>query len=155
MTWQARYGAWLRLYGESGILSVITGTACPCMSYKNRVGYSEEYHRLNPGSADCLGTGLISRTTTTTSIYFMVASKSALETSNPEMGAWLESIGEIKNSDLFIKGVSNASTDAQVDISVYTEQNAFITYNSINYTIRDVFKTPKSTGMVGRLCRRT
>ena len=152
----ARYAAWVRIHGESAVLSVITGTTCPCMSYKNRVGYSAEYHTDNAEAEDCEKTGLIDpdKATTETSVYVIVGAAAALQR-REDQDSWLKEIGEIQNTDLIMQGCFKQSDDSLVELAGYTEYNAFITYGGHDYNILNVFPIPNGVGEVAVLRRRS
>ena len=102
-------------YGSAATLKRVTGTACPCMVSRdaNKPAYSAEWHRLNPVAAACNGTGLISRTTTSTSIlaFFYEAGIAGSEIRKAFDTA---EIGELALDDVLAIGALNASTAAFV-----------------------------------------
>ena len=152
----ARYAAWVRIHGESATLSVITGTACPCMSYKNRIGYNAEYHTDNPDAEDCEKTGIIDpdKATTETSVYVLVGAAAALQR-REDQDSWLKEIGEIQNTDLILQACFKQSDDSLIELAGYTEYNAFITYGGNDYNIKNVFPIPYGVGEVAILRRRS
>lgn len=150
-----RFLSWLNRYGEAATLSVITGSACPCMSYKGRDSYSEQYHRDNPSAADCGGTGLISSTTTTTNIKAIFSPPGLVGTSIPGGREFIESIGEVQADDLLLWGTVDTSDGSFETLAGYTDYNAYITYDSKKYFIRDVSSIPGQVGQVALLKHRT
>jgi len=153
LTWQSRFLALVNRNGESVTLTVTTGTVCPCMSYKGRDSYSEEWHRLNPSEDDCGSTGLIDTTNTATTMKAILYFPQDIG-NTPEAKAFLESIGEIANTDLFALGNVKTSDLSFVDLRDYTEYDAKITYDSNNYSLRDVKNLPKDAGQWSRWVRR-
>jgi hypothetical protein len=121
---------------NSATLSVITGTTCGCWTNRDSGNseYSKQWHIDNAGSADCLGTGLTSRTTTVTNIKGCAFPPQQI----PKYLENLVAIGELQADDLCWIGTVNSSTGAFVELSGYHEERAFITYDSKTYVIRDV-----------------
>ena len=154
MSWQTRLMTWVNHFGTSATLSVITGTVCPCMSYKNRDSYSPEYHATYPEADDCIKTGLIDRTTTQTTfkgILFSPLSKNDI----PGVSEYLEAIGNIQQSDLICIG--NVKTDGTLLSFIgATDYTHFVTYDSNDYYVRDVqYLTEKQPGQISRLVRKS
>jgi len=118
----------LARYGTTASMEVVTGTACPCIA--GRGAYSPEWHRLNPAAASCAGTGLISRTTTTTSIKAMFY-EAGFARDEIRRNFSQEIIGQVKDTDVFMIGTANASTGAQVTLSA----DANITIGSNKYKV--------------------
>lgn len=156
MSYSTRFLNWLKRtpLAESGVLTEVTGTACPCMSYKNRSSYSEEWHRQNPTEDDCGGTGLIDTTTTTTNFKGIFSAPRLIGTSIPTSKEFLELIGEIQSSDMFLWGAVNSTTGAVVDLAGQNEYYDYITYDSNKYIIRDVSDLPGQVGQVVHLVRK-
>jgi len=154
MDWQGRFFEQLSIYGDSAVLTKITGTACPCMSYKDRDSYSEEYHRNNPLAEDCGGTGLIDpgKTTTNINIKFIVSDINTASTFLPKALDIKEVYGEINARDLFIIGTMDTSnSNTSEDLRNLNEYANWITYDSQKYLIRFVTPIPKSVGQIALL----
>jgi hypothetical protein len=118
----------LARYGVTASLETVAGTVCPCTT--ERGAYSPEWHRLNPAAASCAGTGLVNRTTTTTSIKAMFYEAGiAGDEIHKKFSA--EIIGQVKDDDLFMLGTQNASTGTQVTLS----KDANITVGSYKYKV--------------------
>lgn len=111
-------------YGVTASMETVAGTVCPCIA--GRGAYSPEWHRLNPAAASCAGTGLISRSTTTTSIKAMFYEAGILG-DEIRRNFSQEIIGQVKDTDVFMIGTANASTGAQVTLS--TDANIAIGSN--------------------------
>lgn len=118
----------LARYGVTASMQTVAGTACPCIA--GRGAYSPEWHRLNPAAASCAGTGLISRTTTTTSIKAMFYESGIAGDEIRKMFS-AEIIGQVKDDDLFMIGTQNASTGAQVILA----KDSNITIGSYKYKV--------------------
>jgi len=118
----------LARYGVTASMQTVAGTACPCIA--GRGAYSPEWHRLNPTAASCAGTGLISRTTTTTSIKAMFY-EAGIAGDEIRKKFSQEIIGQVKDTDIFMLGTLNESTGAQVTLS----QDANITIGSEKYKV--------------------
>uniref|UniRef100_A0A6M3ILF5 Uncharacterized protein n=1 Tax=viral metagenome TaxID=1070528 RepID=A0A6M3ILF5_9ZZZZ len=157
MTNQERFLNWLytNALAETATLAVITGTACPCMISRDssRPSYSEQWHRDNPGAADCTGTGIISSTTTTTTFKGIFIAPGLVANTIPTMQERLMQIGEIRDDDLFLWGLVNSSTLAVVSILGASEYTHKITRNSIDYSIKTAWEIPQ-LGYAGHLRRR-
>ena len=139
--------------GESATVNSLTGTACPCMTYRG-TGYSREWHRLNTGSANCNGTGLISSSTTTTTVkaIFYPPGAGGLGLALPE--DLKTAIGEKIDADLVMYGQANTTDNAYFSISSFIEREDYITYGGVNYLVRNVYDLP-NTGQVSLLKRKT
>jgi len=118
----------LALYGTPATMETVAGTVCPCMA--ERGAYSPEWHRLNPAAASCAGTGLISRSTTTTSIKAFFY-ESGIAGDEIRKSFSQEIVGQVKETDVFMIGTQNASTGAQVTLSADTN----ITIGSNKYKV--------------------
>jgi hypothetical protein len=127
-------------YGTTASMEVVTGTACPCIA--GRGAYSPEWHRLNPAAASCAGTGLISRSTTTTSIKAMFYEAGILG-DEIRRNFSQEIIGQVKDTDIFMIGTLNTSTGAQVTLTA----DANITVGSNKYKVWHI-----SNLMTGDVC---
>jgi len=142
----SKANAWRRILlndGTACTVTTITGTTCPCMTYRPGSGssYSPQYHLDYPAAENCNGTGLISRTTTTVNakgLFYTMAFISNKEKIDKER---LQEIGELNNDDLFIHGLVNTSTGVMIDLTALTEQRDYITFNSINYVVRHLFRS--------------
>jgi len=130
----------LARYGVTASMQTVAGTACPCIA--GRGAYSPEWHRLNPTAASCAGTGLISRTTTTTSIKAMFY-EAGIAGDEIRKKFSQEIIGQVKDTDIFMLGTLNESTGAQVTLS----QDANITIGSEKYKVWHI-----SNLMTGDVC---
>jgi len=135
-----RYMADLYRYGQSATVAVITGTVCPCMTSRDssRPSYSAQWHRDNTAAADCLGTGYITRTTTTTTFYGLFHPVSAIGNSIPMMVERMAAVGEIDENDLMMFGAVKSDGTA-FDLSALVERKDKITYDSKTYIVRHVF----------------
>lgn len=126
-------------FGNTATVTQVTGTACGC---KKSSGSSREWHRLNAGSPDCNGTGLISTTTTTTSVkaFFTNRLQSLMTFLNQYKKA---EIGEIDDADLFMFGAAKATDASFINISNLKETGANrsnkVTFNSIDYLVRHIY----------------
>ena len=137
-------------YGEAATLTSITGTTCPCLA-SNGGAYSLEWHRVNSGSAACNGTGLISRTTTTTDIYVLICPAQFIGTTGICEKEQMTIMGEIQDDDMILMGACTTA-GVEVDLSVYDEKNDYITYDSRKYTVRHYFDTDYLTiGLLKRI----
>lgn len=159
MTDQERFLDWLNRFGDTCTMSVITGTVCPCSTSRDSSNpqYSLNWHRDNPSADACNGTLLISRTTTTTTIKAVIHPPNVMATSIYNGKEVLTALGEYQKDDMVYWGGINTSTLALVDISGKNENRDYITFNSINYSIRDVSKMywkGSELGQVARLVRR-
>ena len=161
---KAKFMRKLLKHGASATLSVVTGTACPCISYRGNNAFSEEWHRLNSGSAHCNGTGLITRTTTTTNIKGFFYQRGQINALNlPDIIK--TKVGEQVDADLILVGTWDDDNDVYLDVSSYVERETALTYNSEIFKIRVVYplaiseeigqivllKNSESTGDVGVL----
>ena len=151
MSKQSRFMAFCLRNGESATISNSSGTACPCWNWRGS-GYSPEYHRLYPASANCNGTGLVSSSTAQTSVKAFFYPLGVVGIKIPEDIKTV--IGETVEGDLIMYGTANASTAALVDISALAEQEDYIAYNSKNYKVRKVYDMPHGTGQVAILVRK-
>jgi len=131
----------------TGTISEITGTACPCMISRDssNPSYSEKWHRDNPvgdGDEDCASTGTIDpgKTTTVTTFKAIFATPHMVAGVIPGSKELLDSIGEKSNSDLYLWGLVNTTTLAVIPILEKSEYVTYITYDSINYLIRDAWE---------------
>ncbi len=134
----------LACHGVTANMTVITGTACPCITSRDpeHPAYSPEWHRLNPAAASCAGTGLISRTNTVTSIraFFYEAGISGDEIRKLFK---TEVIGELSDTDLLMVGTMEATTGAFVEL----QRDAVVALPRGSYRIFSV-----SDLMPGDLC---
>ena len=137
MTKQERELKHLIKRGESVTLKSVTGTACPCWTYRG-TGYSPQWHVEHPDADDCEDTGLIDTTTTTINLKATLYPPEI----TPSGIVWPDSlktkIGEIGDIDLVMYGSVNNDTDAFVSLQSYTQQDDYVIYNSINYIIAKV-----------------
>jgi hypothetical protein len=159
MTDQERFLDWINRFGDTVTMSVITGTACPCSTSRDSSNpqYSLNWHRDNPSAAACSGTLLISTTTTTTTIKAIIHPPGVFANSIYNGKEILTALGEYQKDDMVYWGGINTSTLALVDISGKNENRDYMTFNSINYSIRDVSKMywkGSELGQVARLVRR-
>ena len=156
MSYSVRFRNWLlrTSLAGAGVLTEVTGSACPCMSYKNRNSYSEEWHRQNSGETDCNGTGLISTTTTTVNFKGIFCAPALVGRLMPTAKEFMEAIGEIQKDDMFLWGAVNSTTSAVVELAGQDEYYDYITYNSNKYIIRDVSDLPGQVGQVAHLVRK-
>ena len=122
--------------GSAAIAVVITGDDCPCMS-NNRNNYSAQWHADNPLADDCNKTGKLDTTSTTTNI------KAMFTDGTQALGSLLNKeqisvIGEIQKGEQIMFGQCNTS-GVFFDISGFVERRDYITYDGINYIVRDYF----------------
>ena len=136
-------------------LTVVTGDQCPCMISRdaNNPTYSEQWHRDNSGEDDCQGTGLINSSTADTTLKCILGTWGIISNSIPGAKKVLTEIGEVNTTDLFGYGFVNTSTLAFTSLLSYTEYNAYITYSSVEYNIKDVFEV-MNIGEVARFSRK-
>jgi hypothetical protein len=158
MSQAARYRSWLSRFGQSATLNVITGTVCPCMTSRDSTNptYSAEWHGNNPTAEACNGTGLIVDTTTSTEIKAVIQPFAVYAQSIQSNKEWLSQIGEINIDDHYYCGTVDSS-GSFVDISGYNEKNAYITFDSRSYTLRDISTINfglEEIAQVARLVRR-
>ena len=142
----SKVNAWRRILlndGTACTVTTVTGTTCPCMTYRPGSGssYSPQYHADYPAAAECNGIGLISRTTTTVNAKGLFYTIAFLGASNLLIKEQLQEIGEYNKDDLIIHGLVNTSTGAMIDISALNELRDYVTFNSINYVIRHTFRS--------------
>ena len=123
-------------FGLPVTFTYYTGTTCPCLA--GRGSYSPQWHIDNPAAEDCLGTGLISRTTNTKTLYITANDIRALTNTVGLSAEILDSIGLIKKVDLAVIGSADSKGD-YVDVTSYNEQNSYWTINSIQYVTKRVF----------------
>ena len=156
MSHQTRFLNWLARapLAESITITETSGTACPCMSSKNRTSYSEQWHRANPDDDDCNGTGLIDSTNTTTTVKAIIATPATMGTRIPGASHMLEAIGELAVTDLICWGFVNTSTNAQKSLSDPSDYTDKATYGGNDYFIRDVYDIPGGVGQIARLVRK-
>jgi len=144
---QTRLLSWLlsNPLSESATMSVITGTACPCMAFGRAGSYSEEWHRKNLSDEDCLSTGIIdpSKTTTSTTFKGIFCPPALVASSVPTGQEILAAIGEIRDDDLLLWGAVNTSTNAIVDFTGTNEYIEYITRDSIKYSIKNAYEIPQ------------
>lgn len=160
MTEADRFLSWLLDFGEAGTLSIVTGTACPCMVSRdaNISEYSPEWHRNNPTAEACGGKGLITITTTTTNLKAIVCSPSAAGGSKYSVKEYLSTIGELQKDDMLFWGSINTATNAFLDLSGKNEARDYVTFQSVNYKIRDVsdyYWMGVKIGQIGTLVRKS
>lgn len=141
MTDQEMYTIDLYHHGHDAALTQISGTTCPCMTWRDpdNPSYSAEWHRLNPTADPCNGTGLIDTTTTNTSIKAFFYPPTALPNRQILTKEMLAVIGEIAHDDLMLFGSVDATTGVLVDLTGLNEARDYITYNSQKYLARHVF----------------
>lgn len=134
-----RYRQDLVRYGQTATVAAITGTACPCMVSRDsaRPSYSAQWHRDNTGAAACNGTGLISRTTTSTTIYGLFIPLSAAY-QVMRAAEKLAEIGELDNNDMMLYGATT-STGTAFDLSALVERKDTITWDGKTFLVRMVF----------------
>jgi hypothetical protein len=128
--------------GQAATASIISGTTCPCMTSRDstRPSYSAEWHRNNLSAADCLGTGKISRTTTTVNLKAYFFPVAAVGNSIPMTNFTKSVIGELDEKDLMLFGAVNTATNALYSLSAMVERKDTITYNGNTYLVRHVFQ---------------
>ena len=144
MTKQTRFCHYLLRRGTSATLSALSGTVCPCMTWRDadHSEYSREYHRLYPDADDCDGTGLISTITTSTTIKGMAYSVQSATAAGLISKEVLEKIGELQKDGLLWIGTVNATSGEFVDLSNLVEREDSITHGSTVYNLRHVFSMP-------------
>ena len=137
MTSQERELKHLIKRGESVTLKSVTGTACPCWTFRG-TGYSPQWHVEHPDADDCGDTGLIDTTTTTVNLKATLYPPSVIIFGSKLSDEAKTAIGEIGDIDLVMFGSVNSDTDAFVSLQSYTQQDDYVIYNSINYIIAKV-----------------
>jgi len=125
--------------GTTATVTQVTGTVCPC---KKDRGSSFEWHRLNPSAENCNGTGLINKTTTTTSVKAFFTNR--LQSLMVFLHQYKKSeIGELDGADMFMFGVAKAADASYFDISGLKETGDNrankVTFNSQDYLVRHVY----------------
>lgn len=124
--------------GQAAVLYSITGTACPCWTYRG-TGYSKQWHRDNPSADDCNGTGLISSSTASTNIkifpYPIAAGIGSFNISDEIKQA----IGKINDIDLIVYGTLDTDSHVFKSLVSYTDED-YITYDLNNYRIARVIE---------------
>ena len=157
-TRQQRFCKFLFRSGSDATVVSITGTQCPCMIYRSSEypSYSQEWHRLYPSADDCGGSGLINSTTTSTAI------KATFTTGIQSFATFMTNeikveIGEKQDWDMLMYGQCKASDASFLDVSGYTEQDDYVTYNGNNYIIRHTFDVEYGgdVGQISLLKRKT
>jgi hypothetical protein len=120
-----------------------------------RPSYSAEWHRNNLTALACNGTGLITRTTTTTNIKGFFFPPQAIGNTITGMMVSKEVLGEFDDKDLCLIGTANASTGVQVSLSTAVERKDKVTYDSKDYLIRYVLNldTGANVGQMALLKR--
>jgi len=137
MTKQERELKHLIKRGESVTLKSVTGTACPCWTFRG-TGYSPQWHVDNSEADACNGTGLIDTTTTTINLKATLYPVEIALSGTAWPDTLKTAIGEIGDIDLVMYGSVNSDTDAFVSLQSYTQQDDYVIYNSINYIIAKV-----------------
>lgn len=143
-------------YGVPATVSILSGgTACPCLTSRDSANptYSADWHRRNPTSADCHGTGVINSTTTAITIKTMPMSVSALAGTVRPDGKEVE-IGKIDIGDMVLYGAVKISDASHYDFSVLSESNE-IKLNSQKYCVKDVvFIQVENDPITAAICKR-
>ena len=155
MTEVERFLSWLYDYGnEASWVSVTGGTACPCMVNRGSdvYEYSQEWHRNNPASEMCDGTGLIGRTLTTTTIKAIIHPPGVQFNSIYTPKESLTPIGELQIDDMLLWGSVNVSTGAFVDLSSMDEAKDYIVFQSKNYITWDWSDYFRAGVRIGQVC---
>ena len=152
MSKQTRFMSFIFRQGESATINSVTGTTCPCWAV-GVTGYNPQWHADYPAAEACNGTGLIVRTTTQTSIKAKFYPAGVIGMSDlPE--DFKTAIGEKQEDHILMYGQCNASTGAYVSVSGYTEDDDYITYNSVNYRFRKVYTLPEILCQVSLLVKK-
>lgn len=134
---QNRFIRYLMRHGVSITATQIAGDACPCIS-NNRSVYSAQWHADNPSADDCNKTGVINSTTTNTSIKAMLTFDA--NTLTNFLGIEAKGvIGEIQKGEVIMYGQCDTDGDF-FDVSEFSERRDYLTYDSIEYFVRDNFK---------------
>ena len=132
-----RHLQWLMKRGKDATLTIISGDTCPCMTSRdpNHPAYNEEWHDNNLSAEDCLGTGLINRTTTTVAVKSVFTTE--IETLPTFISAELKlEIGRLQNRDLVMFGCCQASDGTFYDMTHIKEHSDTVTYRSKVYVMR-------------------
>ena len=160
MTMQDRMMSWIAKGNEhvqSLTISIITGTACPCLvaDDSDETSYNPGWHRANPapGDEDCDGSGIIdpNKTTTVTNLKAMIFTEKLTTQADSTMDVILDQLGKIQATDLIICGCWDSDNEAYFSISGYNDRTAKITYDSKDYLIREVYTMPESVCQWARL----
>jgi len=136
----ARHLADVARYAPSATITVITGTTCPCMASRDssNPSYSADWHRVNSSAAACNGTGLISRTTTVTTVHAFFHPVSAVRDDIPRLAEKLSEIGELDEKDYMM--FSPVKSDGTAfSMSGMAERKDKVTYDGKDYLVRHVF----------------
>lgn len=138
MTKENRHLKMLAKRGYDATITKITGDSCPCLASRDGE-YNAIWHDDYPLAEDCEGSGIINRTKTTTNI------KSHFTNDQESLSYYLNSedkevIGRRDRIDLIMFGAVKTSDYSKFDLSTLDEQSDYITYNSINYSLKDLFE---------------
>ena len=137
MSRQSKFLKHVRRNGAAAVITTITGTVCPHIAAVG-VTYSKEWHRNNPATADCNGTGLIARTSTTKNIKAFFIPSAMIGSSNVPDNMKKE-IGEKVNYDYLMIGVLDADSDVYLDITGYVVNKTYVTFDSSKFRIRNTY----------------
>jgi len=138
--------------GEAATITSITGTVCPCDTV-GVTGYNPQYHIDFPLVEDCKGNRIIDTTTVEVSIKAKFYPAGVVGMHDlPE--DFKTAIGEKQEDHMLMYGQCNASTGAYVSVSGYSEDNDYITYNSIEYRFRKVYTLPETLCQVSLLVKK-
>ena len=137
MTHKEEYVRQLMDRGQTGTVTVVTGTVCPCMTSRdvNVFEYSAYWHELHRNE-HCNGTGLIDVTTTQTTIRSFFTNE--METMATYLSKQLlTEIGEKQTRYLMMLGC--AAAGSMFDLSSLNRRNAVFTFNSKDYRLMHFF----------------
>lgn len=142
--------------GSTIVLNSKTGDVCPCMNSGDgdRVGYSAEWHRLNPTQENCNGSGIIDADAENINCSTILYGYTDVRNAAEELKSI---IGEIQQDDLFIIGLLDQSDWSEINMSTISEQDDYFTYNGNTYSLR-WYKDTQVTKLfvqIGLLTRRS
>lgn len=157
MTYQERFAARLQGSQFATAISVatITGTACPCATFRGTQQYNVEYHKVYATTAeDCGGTGILvtGRVTTTVAIKAVTFTPVAIGSGSKTIQKYAEQFGQILDDDLMIVGAVKTSDGSYYDLTALTT-TARLTIGSAVYSIINSVELPGSAGALGLLRR--
>jgi hypothetical protein len=98
-----------------------------------RPQYSAVWHQENPSAADCLKTGLTSRTTATIAVKGFCIPAELFNQMRSMGGENKTPIGEIKKGDVFWQGTVRTDTNIYYDLSGMSKVADKITIDGVDY----------------------
>ena len=142
MSQQSRFMAHLIRQGESATVNNLSGSVCPCMTFRG-TGYSREWHRLNTAAANCRGTGIISgaiSSTTIKAIFYPIGAGSGMGTNLIE--DLKLPIGEKVDADLIMYGQVNVEDNTYFSVSSFVEREDCLLYGENYFYMRKTYDLP-------------